>query len=98
MKLLRHRLRLRIAILAMLALLWSQTALARRSLTGPAVHGDYAVVGDFDGYLHWMRLTDGEMAARARAGRKPIKGQPVVADGILLVQNTGGELTAFRLD
>ncbi len=28
MKLLRHRLRLRIAILAMLALLWSQTALA----------------------------------------------------------------------
>ena len=80
------------------AALWSQPALARRSLTGPAVHGDYAVVGDFDGYLHWMRLTDGEMAARSRAGRKPIKGQPVVADGILLVQNTGGELTAFRLD
>ena len=80
------------------AALWSQPALARRSITGPAVHGDYAVVGDLDGYLHWMRLSDGEMAARARAGRKPIKGQPVVADGILLVQTIDGELTAFRLD
>jgi len=80
------------------AALWSQPALARRSLTGPAVQGDYAVVGDFDGYLHWLRLTDGEMAARIRAGRKPIKGQPQVADGILLVQTVDGELTAFRLD
>ena len=77
---------------------WSQPALARRSLTGPAVHGDYAVVGDFDGYLHWMRLDNGQFAARTRAGRKPIKAQPVVADGILLVQTVQGELTAFRLD
>ena len=80
------------------AALWSQPVLARRSLTGPAVQGDYAVVGDYDGYLHWMRLSDGEMAARSRAGRKPIKGQPVVADGILLVQTVDGELNAFRLD
>ncbi|KAF1687915.1 outer membrane protein assembly factor BamB [Pseudoxanthomonas broegbernensis] len=77
---------------------WSQPALARRSLTGAAVQGDYAVVGDFDGYVHWLRLDNGEFAARARVGRKPIKGQPLVADGILLVQSVQGELTAFRLD
>ena len=77
---------------------WSQPALARRSLTGPVVQGDYAVVGDFDGYLHWMRLSDGQFAARERAGGKPIKGQLQVVDGILLVQNVEGELTAFRLD
>lgn len=78
--------------------LWSQPALARRSLTGAAVQGDHAVVGDFDGYVHWMRLEDGAFAARERVGRKPIKAQPVVADGILLVQTVQGELTAFRLD
>jgi len=80
------------------AAMWSQPALARRSLTGPAVHGDYAVVGDFDGYLHWLRLDNGELAARERFGRKPIKGQPQVADGILVVQNTDGGLAAFRID
>ena len=80
------------------AALWSQAALARRSLTGPAVQGDYAVVGDFDGYLHWMSLSDGALAARERVGGKAIKGQPLVADGILLVQNVEGGLTAFRLD
>ena len=80
------------------AALWSQPALARRSLTGPVVQGDYAVVGDYDGYLHWLRLDNGELAARERVGGKAIKGQPVVVDGILLVQNVEGGLTAFRLD
>jgi len=80
------------------AAMWSQPALARRSLTGVAIHGDYAVVGDFDGYLHWLRLDNGEFAARERVGRKPVKGQPQVVDGILLVQTVKGELVAFRLD
>jgi outer membrane protein assembly factor BamB len=78
--------------------LWSQPVLARRLLTGPAVQGDYAVVGDFDGYVHWLRLSDGAQAARERVGGKAIKAQPVVVDGILLVQNVEGGLTAFRLD
>ncbi|MBD9481257.1 outer membrane protein assembly factor BamB [Pseudoxanthomonas sp. PXM02] len=75
--------------------LWSNTTLARRSLTAPTIHGDYAVVGDFDGYLHWLRTDNGEVAARARVGGKAIRGKPVVADGILLVQDVEGGLTAF---
>lgn len=77
--------------------LWSQPILARRQLTAPAVQGDYAVVGDYDGYLHWLKLDNGEVAARARMGGKAIKAQPVVVDGILVAQNTNGELSAFRL-
>lgn len=77
--------------------LWSNTTLARRSLTAPTVQGDYAVVGDFDGYLHWLRLDNGEVAARERVGGKALRAKPVVADGILLVQNVEGELSAFRL-
>lgn len=76
---------------------WSNPSLARRSLTAPTVHGDYAVVGDFDGYLHWLRLDNGQEAARERVGGKALRAKPLVVDGILLVQNVEGELSAFRL-
>lgn len=77
--------------------MWQQGALARRDLTSAAVQGDYAVVGDYDGYLHWLKLDDGALAARTRAGRKALRGTPVVADGILVVQNVDGELSAYRV-
>lgn len=77
--------------------LWSNDKFARRSLTAPTVQGDYAVVGDFDGYLHWLRLDNGEAAGRERVGGKALRAKPVVVDGILLVQNVEGELSAFRL-
>ncbi|KAF1709785.1 outer membrane protein assembly factor BamB [Pseudoxanthomonas kalamensis DSM 18571] len=78
--------------------LWSNPTLARRSLTAPTVQGDYAVVGDFDGYVHWLKLDDGQLAARMRAGGEAIRAKPVVVDGIAVVQNVEGELTAFKLD
>ncbi len=77
---------------------WSNPSLARRALTAPAIHGDYAVVGDLDGYVHWLKLDNGEFAARARAGGDPIRARPLVVDGILIVQNVDGQITAFRLD
>lgn len=75
--------------------LWSNTTLARRSLTAPTMHGDYAVVGDYDGYLHWLKTDNGDIVGRARVGGKAIRGKPVVVDGILLVQDVEGGLTAF---
>ena len=70
---------------------------ARRNLTAATVQGNYAVVGDIEGYLHWLNLQDGAFAARARAGSDAIRGQPVVADGLLVVETTGGELSAWRI-
>ncbi len=77
--------------------LWQQPALARRNLTSAAVHGNYAVVGDYDGYLHWLKLDNGEFAARVRVGGDALRASPVVADGILVVQNVEGELRAYRV-
>ena len=77
--------------------LWSQPLLARRNLTSAVVQGDYAVVGDFDGYLHWLKLDTGELAARERTGRDPLRATPVVADGILVAEDTDGGLSAYRI-
>lgn len=79
------------------AAMWQQAGMARRNLTAPAVQGDYVVVGDFDGYLHWLKMSDGTLAARERIGGKAVLAQPVVADGILVAQNIEGELTAFQV-
>ncbi len=77
---------------------WQQPALARRHLSPAAVHGNHAVVGDVEGYLHWMRLSDGEFTARTRASRDAIAGHMAVADGILVVQDVEGDLSAWRID
>jgi len=77
--------------------LWSQPAMARRSLTAPAVQGDYAVVGDYDGYLHWLKLDSGELAARTRVSHDAVRATPVVVDGVLVVQDTDGGISAYQL-
>ena len=76
--------------------LWQQGGLAYRSTSAPTVQGDYAVVGDMEGVLHWLRLNDGAFAARSNLGGAII-GQPAVADGILVVQTIEGQLAAFAL-
>jgi outer membrane protein assembly factor BamB len=76
--------------------LWQQNGLAYRKVTAPAVQGDYAVVGDFEGNLHWLRLSDGAFAGRAKLD-SAISGQPAVSDGVLVVQTEEGQLAAFAL-
>lgn len=76
--------------------LWQQTALLNRNVSAPAVQGDYAVVGDLDGVIHWLRLSDGAFAARSKISGA-ISGKPVVADGIVVVQSSDGNLAAFSL-
>ena len=46
--------------------LWRQDALRGRQLSAPVVHGDAVIVGDFDGYLHWLARDDGRFLARVR--------------------------------
>jgi len=46
--------------------MWKQTALHQRSLSAPVQQGNYIIVGDYDGYLHWISKEDGHLAGRAR--------------------------------
>jgi outer membrane protein assembly factor BamB len=80
------------------AALWKQEALANRGLTTPVPQGDYVVVADFEGYLHWLSLQDGRIVARDRVQRSSIRGTPVLGiDGTLFVLTTEGELSAYRI-
>lgn len=77
--------------------LWRQTRLLRRVVTGPVIAGDYIVVGDFEGYLHWISRVDGRFVARQQINKHPIRSQPIEKDGILYITSTDGRLTAIRV-
>jgi outer membrane protein assembly factor BamB len=78
--------------------LWKQDALGYRWLSTPAVQDGYAVVGDLQGYLHWMKPDTGEIVARQQIGGDPIRGTPQVSsDGIMVAQTVGGKMAAFRI-
>jgi len=52
------------------ATLWQQDALLRRNISGPVLFHDQLVVGDFNGYLHWMSRSDGKIVSRVRLGEQ----------------------------
>ena len=77
--------------------LWKNDALKFRWLTGPAVQGDYVVVGDLEGYVHWLQTGDGALAARERLSKKAIRAQPLVVGDTVYVEDVEGRIGAYRL-
>lgn len=80
------------------ASLWKQDKLKWRSLTAPVVMNNLVVVGDFEGYLHWLSQEDGHMVARSRTDSSGLTSAPIVVGENLIVQGRSGELTAFRIE
>lgn len=76
---------------------WSNLALTNRGVTGPAVVGDYVVVGDFEGYLHVLDQETGEFVARHEVDSSGIHATPTVADGVIYSQARDGSLQAIKL-
>ncbi len=76
---------------------WQQKALHNRKLSDVAVLGEYVVVGDFEGYLHWLSSEDGSFVARTRVGKGPVTRGVRVVDDVLYVQGDDGELQAISL-
>lgn len=77
--------------------LWRQSALAHRRLSSLASMGDAVVVGDFQGYLHWLDKASGALAARVGTGRARISSAPVVVGDLVVVNNDRGQISAYRV-
>lgn len=74
---------------------WRQKGLLRHSLTRPAIVGDSVVVGDAQGYLHWLGADKGEFQARVKLGA-PLSAAPLVQGDLLIVQTDKGGIEAWR--
>ena len=75
---------------------WHQERLKARGLTGPVVVGRYVVVGDNEGYLHWLRREDGEFAARQQVDKAGFYGTPEVDRDTLYAYGRSGDVEALR--
>ncbi len=76
---------------------WKQTDLHQRRLSVPAIYGEYVVVGDFEGYLHWLSKTDGRLLGRIEITDEPIVAPPVVVEDMLYVYASDGTLAAVKV-
>jgi len=76
---------------------WKQVKMRARKLTGPVIHGDYIVVADYDGYLHWLHRADGRLLGRYRGDSRGYIEAPIVIDDVLVALGKSGELTALKV-
>lgn len=74
---------------------WSQLTLTNRDVTAPVQVNDYIVVGDYEGYLHWLDITSGEIVSRHEVDSSGIHVAPIVSGGILYSQARNGDLQAI---
>lgn len=75
---------------------WKIDQMTNRGLGRPAFYGDYIVVGDKEGYLHWISISDGSFVAREREGRKGFVTAPLTVGTSTYVMTTDGKLVAYR--
>ncbi len=75
---------------------WSQLSLTNRDVTAPVEVKGYIVVGDYEGYLHWLDSTTGEIVSRHELDSSGTHVAPIVYEDILYSQARNGDLQAIQ--
>jgi len=75
---------------------WTQEAFKYRKLSAPVAVGGYAVVADFEGYLHWLSPDDGRIVGRVHATGDAVVAPLVVQGDRLYVLDRSGEVAAVE--
>jgi outer membrane protein assembly factor BamB len=79
------------------ASLWKQDQLKYRWLGTPSIVGKYVVIGDSEGFVHWLSLDEGKFAARERLSKKAIESAPVVVGDTVYVEDIKGDIGAYAV-
>jgi len=74
---------------------WQNDKLKYRRLSSPLALGRVVVVGDLQGYVHFLSRDTGEVVARTKTSGA-ISAQPVLAGQTLVIQTRDGNLIGYR--
>jgi outer membrane protein assembly factor BamB len=75
--------------------LWKNDALLWRDLGTPLAFGRAVIVGDSEGWLHFLSRDDGKFVARVKTDSSAIGAAPVVVGQTLVVQTRGGGVYGY---
>jgi outer membrane protein assembly factor BamB len=75
---------------------WRNDSLKRRSLSAPAVAGDYVAVADLEGYVHWFDRATGTIAGRVKTGGDRVTNAPLSVEGNVYVITDKGDIVALH--
>ena len=76
--------------------LWKNDALLWRDLGTPLAFGRAVIVGDSEGWLHFLSRDDGKFVARVKTDSSAIGAAPVVVGQTLVVQTRGGGVYGYQ--
>ena len=76
--------------------IWKLDRMSNRGLTRPVFYGNYVVVGDVEGYLHWIDTDIGSFVARVRPAKQPLAATPLTVGTTMYVLTSKGKLIAYR--
>jgi outer membrane protein assembly factor BamB len=76
--------------------LWRNQKLKLRRLSTPVLTSTAVVVADFQGYVHWLDKSTGELVARERIAKERVTNSPVAVDDTVVILTDGGKLAAYR--
>ncbi|KWR85977.1 outer membrane protein assembly factor BamB [Cupriavidus sp. IDO] len=74
---------------------WKNDQLRNRRLGAPLVLGRSVVMGDFEGYVHFLSREDGQVVARMKTDGSAVNAAPVVSGQTLVVQTRDGDVYGY---
>lgn len=78
--------------------LWSNDQLQNRQLTAPALIEGYIVLGDSEGYLHWIDRSTGDFVAQQLVDDSGFAVAPLALDDGYLVMTRDGEIKKLKIN
>lgn len=78
--------------------LWKNKQLENRLLTSPTIIDDYIVVGDAEGYLHWLDKNSGEFVAQQLVNDSGFAVAPIELDDGYLITTRNGRVEKLTVN
>jgi outer membrane protein assembly factor BamB len=78
--------------------IWTNKSLENRLLTAPEIIDGYLVVGDTEGYLHWLDADTGEFVAQQLVDSSGFAVGPIKVDDGYLITTRNGKIRKLKID